>query len=104
MVFAVTDLSVRPVSGTREEARLPLMLLAALTPVLILTLIFTPEGRLNWALEVGPGLIGFFALAVTFRRFPMSRFVYICILLHVLILIYGGYYSYAKTPLGEWAR
>jgi putative membrane protein len=22
---------------------------------------------------------------------------------HVLILVYGGYYSYARTPLGNWA-
>ena len=101
---AVSELEVRPVMGTRELAKLPLLLLAGLLPLLLVTLVFTPEGRLNWMLEVGPGLIGFAVLAFTFKRFPMSRFVYVCILLHVLILVYGGYYSYAKTPLGDWAR
>ena len=30
--------------------------------------------------------------------------VYICVFIHMLILIYGGYYTYAKTPLGNWAK
>lgn len=90
--------------GTRAEARLPLALLAVLTPVLALTCIFSPEGRLNWLLEVGPGLAGIVALGLSFRRFPMSRFVYVCVFLHILILVYGGYYTYAKAPLGEWMR
>jgi putative membrane protein len=34
----------------------------------------------------------------------MSRFVYVCVFLHVCILIYGGMYTYAKTPLGNWVR
>lgn len=98
-----TDFEILDVRGTREDARFALMLLAGLAPILILTFLFTPEGRLNWMLEVGPGLIGFVVLAVTFKRFPMSRFSYVCIVIHVLILTYGGYYSYAKTPLGNWA-
>lgn len=99
-----SEFNLRPVRGTAAEAKLPLLLLAGLTPILIFTLLFTPEGRLNWLLEVGPGLIGFVVLAATFRRFPLSPFVYVCIALHVLILVYGGFYSYAKTPLGDWAK
>ena len=26
------------------------------------------------------------------------------VFIHILILVYGGYYTYAKAPLGEWAR
>ena len=47
-----------------RSARLPLTLLAILTPVLVLTLIYCPAGRLNWLLEVGPALLGFVALAL----------------------------------------
>ncbi len=90
--------------GTREEARLPLILLAVLTPILLITLFMTPAGRLNWVLETGPGLIGMAVLASTFRRFPMSRWIYACVFLHVLVLTYGAYYTYALTPLGNWAR
>jgi putative membrane protein len=92
------------VRGTREEARLPLALLVALTPILLFTLLTTPAGGLNWVLETGPGLIGMAVLASTFRRFPMSRWVYVCVFLHVLVLTYGAYYTYALTPLGNWAR
>jgi putative membrane protein len=30
--------------------------------------------------------------------------VYVCVFLHVLVLTYGGYYTYALPPLGNWAR
>jgi putative membrane protein len=55
-------------------------------------------------LEVGPGIAGIIVLIVLYKRFPMSQMVYVCVFLHVLILIYGGYYTYALTPLGNWAR
>jgi putative membrane protein len=80
------------------------VLFAVLLPVFALTLFTTPEGKLNWLLEVGPGLIGIASLAGFFRRFPMSRFVYLGVFVHVLVLVYGGYYTYAKAPLGEWMR
>ncbi len=85
-------------------ARLPLALGLVLLVVFAFTLFTTPEGQLNWLLEVGPGLVGLVALAVSYRWFPMTRFVYVAVFLHVLILVYGGYYTYAKAPLGEWAR
>src|SRR5690349_2962025 len=96
--------TIPPLRGTREEARLPLILLAVLAPILLLTLFMTPTGHLNWLLETGPGLIGIAVLAGTFRRFPMSRWIYVCVFLHVLVLTYGAYYTYALTPLGNWAR
>ena len=86
------------------RARFPLSLLAILTPVLVATAIYCKAGRLTWLLEVGPALLGFIALAATFRRMPMSRFVYVCVFLHTLVLVYGGYYTYADTPLGNWAK
>lgn len=90
--------------GTWEWARLPLVLGALLVPVLLWTLLTTPEGKLNWLLESGPGLLGMVALAVTYRRFPMTRLVYVGVFVHVLILLYGGYHTYARAPLGEWAK
>jgi putative membrane protein len=88
----------------RPTPRVPLTLLALLTPVLILTALFCRAGRLNWLLEVGPALLGFVALALTYRRMPLSTFVYVCVFLHTLVLVYGGTYTYALTPLGNWAR
>lgn len=88
----------------RMEARLPAALGGVLLVVFAWTLFTTPEGKLNWLLEVGPGLVGLVALAVTWRRFPMTRLIYVAVFVHVLILVYGGYYTYAKAPLGEWAK
>ena len=72
--------------------------------VMLVTFFTAPAGKLNWLLEVGPGLAGVVALAVTWKRFPMTPLVYVSVFVHVLILIYGGFYTYAKAPLGEWAR
>jgi putative membrane protein len=92
------------VRGTRERARLPLALAAILLVVLIATAWNPPAGRFNWFLEVIPGILGCAVLAATFRRFPMTPAIYVYVFVHVLILNYGGYYTYAKAPLGDWAR
>ena len=88
----------------RRHARLPLVLLALLAVISIATLWSPPAGRTSWCLEVGPGLLEVVALIALYRRLPLSHFVYVCVFLHVLILIYGGYYTYALTPLGNWAK
>lgn len=85
-------------------AKLPLTLGAVLLVIFALTLSTTPEGKLNWLLEVGPGLVGMVALALTWRRFPMTPLIYVMVFVHICILVYGGFYTYAKAPLGEWAR
>jgi putative membrane protein len=98
----VTTAAPPPVAG--QSARLPLALLAAVTPVLLLTLVFCRAGRLNWFLEVGPALLGYAALAATYRRMRLSDFCYLAVFLHTLVLVYGAYYTYAATPLGNWAK
>ena len=93
-----------PLHGTLAHARLPLALLAVLTVVLVASVWNPPAGRFSWLLEVGPGIAGIAVLIAVYRRFPMSHFVYVCVFVHVLILNYGGIYTYAETPLGNWAR
>ena len=84
--------------------KLPLGLLIALLLICAVTVYNPPAGRFSWLLEVGPGLAGVAVLVATYKRFPMSHMVYVCVFLHMLILIYGGIYTYAETPLGNWAR
>jgi putative membrane protein len=88
----------------KHHARFPLALLAVALLVCLATGFAPPAGRQNWALEVGPGLIGIAVLIGVYRRFPMSHLVYACVFVHLLILVYGGYYTYAATPLGNWAK
>lgn len=84
--------------------RLPLALLVLLLVICVATVWDPPAGRFSWTLEVGPGLVGVAILAATYRTFRMSNLVYVFVFLHVLVLVYGGIYTYAHTPLGNWAR
>ncbi len=85
-----------------KHARVPLILLTILTIIFAITFYNPPAGRPNWLLEVIWSIIGIIVLLVTYKRFPMSQWVYWCVFLHSLILVYGGYYTYANTPLGNW--
>jgi putative membrane protein len=53
---------------------------------------------------VFPVVIGIPLLVATARRFPLTPLLYVLLLVHALILILGGHYSYARVPLGDWAR
>jgi putative membrane protein len=59
-----------------------------------------PYDRLTWALEVLPVLIGLPVLGATWRRFPLTTLLYVCIFLHAGVLMLGGAYTYARVPLG----
>lgn len=58
-----------------------------------------PYDRFTWFLEVIPAVLGFFILAFTYKKFPLTKLVYILILIHCSILMIGGHYTYAEVPL-----
>ena len=58
-----------------------------------------PHDYPTWFLEVAPALVAFGVLALTRRRFPLTTLVYALVLVHCLILMVGGHYTYAKVPL-----
>lgn len=87
-----------------RHARLPAALLGVLLLVVLAISVDPPAGRTSVALEVGPGLVEVVILAVLYRGLPLSHWVYAGVFLHLLVLCYGGYYTYALTPLGNWAR
>ncbi len=43
-------------------------------------------------------------LWLTREKFPLTTLVYVLILVHCVILMVGGHYTYAEVPLGEWLR
>lgn len=63
-----------------------------------------PKDYPTWGLEVAPAVIGGIVLWFTRERFPLTPLVYVLILIHCVILMVGGHYTYAEVPLGEWAR
>jgi putative membrane protein len=63
-----------------------------------------PRDGVTWGLEVFPAVLGGVVLWFTRNRFPLTPLVYGLILVHCVILMYGGHYTYAEAPLGEWMR
>jgi putative membrane protein len=63
-----------------------------------------PKDYLTWALEVSPAVIGFIVLAATYRSFPLTPLLYTLILIHCIVLMVGGHYTYAEVPLFEYLK
>lgn len=63
-----------------------------------------PHDRFTWFLEVMPALVAFIILAMTFKKFRFTNFSYFIILLHTIILMIGGHWTYAEVPLFNWLR
>jgi putative membrane protein len=61
-----------------------------------------PADGMTWWMEVLPALVGFVILIATRKRFPLTSLVYTLILIHAIILMVGGHYTYAEVPIGDW--
>ena len=76
-----------------------------LVALLEITLGISPKAdRLTWAMENAPVWIGIMVWLVTRKRFQLSRLCIGLFTLHAIILMVGGYYTYAKVPLGDWVK
>ncbi len=60
-----------------------------------------PKDYPTWLLEVLPAILGALILLWTRRRFPLTTLTYVLVLIHCVILIVGGHYTYAEVPLGD---
>ena len=47
-------------------------------------------------------MLAFVILVFTRKRFPLTPLAYWLILVHCLVLMVGGHYTYAEVPLGDW--
>jgi putative membrane protein len=79
------------------------LLLAILGAVSVWSAI-EPHDRFTWFLEVFPVMIALPLLLFTYKRFPFSRLAYGLMLVHAIILLIGGHYTYAEMPLFNWLR
>ncbi len=75
--------------------------------LLCLSLVFVwsairPHDYFTWFLEIFPIFIALPILFITYKKFPLSNLVYVLILLHAIILMVGGHYTYAEVPLFNW--
>ena len=60
--------------------------------------------RTTWALENFPVWIGVAMWLATRQRFCLSRLCLALLAIHAVILMVGGFYTYAKVPLGFWMK
>jgi len=63
-----------------------------------------PRDQFTWFLEVFPAIIGLAVLTYTYRIFPLTKLIYVLILVHCVILMIGGHYTYAEVPLFEFIK
>jgi len=63
-----------------------------------------PKEQFTWFLEVIPALIGFVLILFSYKKFPLTPLLYVLILIHMIILMVGGHYTYAEVPLFDWIK
>jgi len=82
------------------KTHLILLVLALLT--MVWSVIRVADTYLTWILEAAPALVGLVVLVLTYRKFRMPTYLYVVMAFHMVILLVGAHYSYAKVPLGFW--
>lgn len=83
------------------ELHLGLLLIFLVT---LLWSVINPKDLFTWFLEVLPALIGLAVILITYNRFRLTNLVYVLILVHAIILVIGGHYTYAEMPFFNWLR
>ncbi len=63
-----------------------------------------PRDTFTWFLEVVPALIGLIVLILNYKSFPLTPMLYILILIHSIILMIGGHYTYAEVPFFDYLK
>jgi putative membrane protein len=58
-----------------------------------------PKDQFTWLLEVIPAVIGLALIASTYKHFKLTTLLYFFILVHCIVLMVGGHYTYAEVPL-----
>ncbi|MBN8471756.1 DUF2238 domain-containing protein [Corallococcus exiguus] len=81
--------------------RTPIACLAIVIAVFAWSAI-APYERSTWWMEVAPALIALPLLFATYKKFPLTTLLYVLIAVHMIILMVGGHYTYARVPGFEW--
>jgi putative membrane protein len=63
-----------------------------------------PHDYFTWFLEVFPAFIGLGFIFFTNKKFPLTKFTLTCLLIHTIILMIGGHYTYAEVPFFNWIK
>ena len=63
-----------------------------------------PKDQFTWFLEALPAMIGGLILLFTRKSFPLTPLLYVLILMHSIVLMVGGHYTYAEVPLFDYFK
>jgi putative membrane protein len=79
----------------------PLLLLLTGIVLLAITAIH-PHDYTTWWMETAPIFIAVPIFVATYKNYTLTPLVYRLLLVHAIILMIGGHYTYAEVPLGYW--
>ena len=65
---------------------------------------WAPHDRTTWVMEVFPCFVALALMWWSRKSFELTTLIYWLILVHGLILMLGGAYTYARVPLGFWMQ
>ena len=74
--------------------------LVALVSVALVVSGLLARDRMTWLMEVVWVIVGLPFIAWRWKAFPLTLVLSVLLVLHALVLIHGGMYTYAQTPLG----
>ena len=89
--------------SVENKQKYPILFSVCTVVIIVVSFVFAIDRR-TWLLEVFPVLLGFPVLFFTYKRFPLTKLIYILLIIHFVILAVGGIYTYAKVPLGYWMQ
>jgi len=92
------------VTQVRGVSRREGSLLLTILGVALVASALIAEDLGTWALEVVWILIVAPAVLLLRHRFPLTRLACWLLVAHALVLCYGGAYTYAETPVGNWVQ
>jgi putative membrane protein len=78
--------------------------LACAFAILWLLLAIDPRYRADWAIEHVLTVLCVAVLVVSYRRVPLSRLSYTCLVLFLCLHALGAHYTYSEVPYDAWFR
>lgn len=85
--------------NTLKHSNTNLILWISLCVMVFVWSAIDPKDYLTWFLEVLPVMIGVVLMLFTYSSFRLTPLLYLLILIHMIILMVGGHYTYAEVPL-----
>ena len=84
--------------------RIPMLMLLFTAAGFLLLGVAPKADRFTWFMENLPVILGVPVLILTYRRFPLTNLLYGLIAAHCVVLMVGGYWTYAEVPAGHWVK